>query len=117
MTHETAGEYVLSSCGISSRLGLRRDCCCRRNNRRCERQSMDDPTHCLAHDHLPLLSRCEEIERANALHPVQRLEYFSMTETVDGVAVSGEPVLFHRPPGKLVVLGTAFIFLCAIDQL
>src|SRR5215813_3618561 len=36
--------------------------------------------------------------------------------TLDGVVVTGEPVLFHRPPGELVVLGTALIFPCAIDQ-
>jgi hypothetical protein len=40
-----------------------------------------------------------------------------MTETVDGVAVSSEPMFFHCPPGELIVLGTAFIFLCPIDQL
>src|SRR5215475_7971566 len=56
------------------------------------------------------------VERADALQPVRRLEYFSMTQTVDRVAISGEPVLFHRPPGELVVLGAALIFLCAIDQ-
>src|SRR5882672_10048608 len=117
MTHETAGEDVLSSRGISGSLGLRQDCSCRRNNRRCERQSRNDPTHCLAHDHLPSLSRCEEIERANALQPVRGLEYFSMTQTVDGVAVSSEPVLFHRPARELVILGAALIFLCPIDQL
>src|SRR6267142_3011474 len=61
MTHDTAGEDVLSSRGISGSLGLRQDCSCRRTNRRCERQSRNEPTHCLAHDHLPLLSRCEEI--------------------------------------------------------
>src|SRR5690242_5890776 len=57
-----------------------------------------------------------EIERANALQPVRRLEDFAMIETVDGVAISGEPVLFHRAPGELVVLGAALVFLCAIDQ-
>src|SRR5262249_37609824 len=56
------------------------------------------------------------IERANALQPVGRLEYFSMIQSVDRVSISGEPVLFHRPSGELVVLGTALIFLCAIDQ-
>src|SRR5262245_57610353 len=39
-----------------------------------------------------------------------------MTQSVDRVAVAGEPVLFHRSPGELVVLGTALIFLCAINQ-
>src|ERR1700746_1422931 len=63
------------------------------------------------------LLRVAPVERANALQPVRRLEYFSMTQSVDGVAGSGEPVLFHRPPGELVVLGTALICLCAIDQL
>src|SRR5215470_3669300 len=63
------------------------------------------------------LLRVAVVERANALQPVRRFEYFSMAQTVDGVAVSGEPVLLHRPPGELVVHGTAFIFLCAIDQL
>src|SRR5262245_9648502 len=59
---------------------------------------------------------CCKIECANALQPVRRLEYFSMTQRVDGVAISRQPVLFHRPPGELVVLGTALILLCAIDQ-
>src|SRR5882724_2767540 len=61
--------------------------------------------------------RATVVERANALQPLRRLEYFLMAQTVDGIAVSGEPVLFHRPPGELVVHGTALIFLCAIDQL
>jgi hypothetical protein len=39
-----------------------------------------------------------------------------MIETLDSVAVSGEPMLFHRPPRELVILGTALIFFCAIDQ-
>src|SRR5262245_18921811 len=59
---------------------------------------------------------CCKIERANALQPVRRLEYFLMTQSVDRVLVAGEPVLFHRPPGELVVFGTALIFLCTIDQ-
>src|SRR5262249_31518374 len=62
------------------------------------------------------LLRAAEIERANALQAVRRHEDFRMTETVDGVAVSGQPVLFHRPPGELVVLGAALVFLRAIDQ-
>src|SRR5262245_52868667 len=52
------------------------------------------------------LLRVAVVERANALQPVRRFEYFSMVQTVDSVAVSGEPVLFHRPPGELVVHGT-----------
>src|SRR5262245_34175428 len=63
------------------------------------------------------LLRVAVVERPNALQPVRRFEYFSMTQSVDGVAVSGEPVLFHRPPGELVIHGTALIFLCAINQL
>src|SRR5262245_6006686 len=63
------------------------------------------------------LLRGAVIERANALQFVRRFEYFSMAQTVDAVAVSGEPVLFHRPPGELVIHGAALIFLCAIDQL
>src|SRR5262249_57924091 len=62
------------------------------------------------------LLRAAEIERANALQAVRRHEDFRMTETVDGVAVSGQPVLFHSPPGELVVLGAALVFLRAIDQ-
>src|SRR5215471_15814849 len=62
------------------------------------------------------LLRLAPIERAHALQPVRRFEYFSMAQTFDGVAVSGEPVLFHRPPGELVVLGGALVFLGAIDQ-
>src|SRR5215475_6235267 len=62
------------------------------------------------------LPRPATIERANALQPVRRLEYFPMTESLHGVAVSSEPVLFHRPPGELVVLGAPLIFFRAIDQ-
>src|SRR5262249_41592004 len=62
------------------------------------------------------LLRSAEIEGTNALQPIRRLEYFSMTQTVDGVAVSGQPVLFHRSPRELVVLGAALIFLRAVDQ-
>src|SRR5262249_14923810 len=40
-----------------------------------------------------------------------------MTQTFDGLAVSRAPVLFHRPPRELVVLGAALIFLCAIYQM
>src|SRR5262249_35626206 len=57
------------------------------------------------------------IERANALQPVRWLEYFSMAQSLNGIAISGEPVFFHCPAGELVVHGTALIFLCAIDQL
>src|SRR5215813_9881578 len=57
------------------------------------------------------------IERANALQPVRWLEYFSMAQSLNGIAISGEPVFFHRPPGELVIHGAALIFLCAIDQL
>src|SRR5262245_8882413 len=63
------------------------------------------------------LLRLAVVEGANPFQPVRRFENFSMTQTVGGVAVSGEPVLFHRPPGELVVHSTALIFLCAIDQL
>src|SRR5262249_2649278 len=54
-------EDLLSSRSISGSLGLRQDCRCRRANRRCERQSRNDATHRLVHDHLQSLSRCEEI--------------------------------------------------------
>src|SRR5215472_14694786 len=40
-----------------------------------------------------------------------------MTQTFDGGAVSRAPVLFHRPPRELVVLGAALIFLCGIYQM
>src|SRR5262249_52990332 len=63
------------------------------------------------------LLRAAVIERADALQPVRGLEYFPMVQALDRVAVSGEPVLLHGPPGELVVLGAALIFLCAIDQM
>src|SRR5262249_49463755 len=59
---------------------------------------------------------CCKIECANALQPVRRLEYFLMTQSVDRIAVAGEPVLFHRLPGELVVLGATLVLLCAINQ-
>src|SRR6267142_437232 len=107
MTHETAGEDVLSSRGISGSLGLRQDCSCRRNNRRCERQSRNDPTHRLAHDHLPSLSRCEEIERANALQPVRGLEYFSMTQTVDARVQLEKRISFARRSASARLWGSS----------
>src|SRR5215510_507617 len=63
------------------------------------------------------LLRVAVVEGTNALEPVWRFEYFSMAQTMYGVAVSGEPVLFHGPPGELVIHGTALIFFGAIDQL
>src|SRR5262249_45031689 len=61
VTHDTAGEDLLSGRGISGGLGLRQDCGCRRTNCRCEGQCRNDATYCLAHDHLQWLSRCEKI--------------------------------------------------------
>src|SRR5262249_40238533 len=61
VTHDTAGEDLLTSRGISGGLGLRQDYGRGRTYRCCKRQSRNEPAHCLAHGHLQSLSRREEI--------------------------------------------------------
>ncbi len=56
------------------------------------------------------------IECAYAFEPVRQLQYLWIRQRLASIAVPGLPMLDHCAPGKLEILGNAFVAFGAIDQ-
>src|SRR5579871_1114761 len=58
-----------------------------------------------------------EIEGEHAIEACGSHENLGMAQRTDRIVVAGTPMVLHREPGKLVVLGVAFVIPGAIDQM